>query len=160
VLFVEVAPIYPYTMKISISTVVGMPAEKVWEGFNESLFKKLAPPFPLLKLLRFDGNMPSDEVHIELNFLLFKQLWHSRITAQQSNEQEIYFIDEGVKLPFFLKNWVHKHRLIRTANGGTELIDEINYQSPNLIIDWLLYPAMLGQFLYRKPVYRKVFETP
>lgn len=147
-------------MKLSIATRTKMTPKQVWVGFDDTLFQQLAPPFPLLKLLRFDGSMPNDEVHIELNFLLFKQLWYSRIVAQEESLQEIFFIDEGIKLPFFLKNWRHKHRLVAHPEGGTSLIDEISYQSPFLLLDWLLYPAMLGQFLYRKPVYKKIFGKP
>lgn len=143
-------------MKINVSTHVESNMEQVWAQFDESLFKALNPPFPPVKLLRFDGSQKGDEVHLLLNFLLFKQLWKSLITDQGEKDGEIYFVDEGIQLPFFLKKWRHRHRIVRNGRGST-IIDEIEYHTPLPLLDWLMYPAMIGQFLYRKPVYQKFF---
>ncbi len=144
-------------MKLVIKTAVAQPPQQVWEGFNQDLFTSLAPPFPPVKLLRFDGSMKGDEVHLELNFLLFKQQWNSLIVGQASSEQEFFFVDEGIKLPFFLKFWQHKHRMVKEGNG-TMIIDDITYQTPFKLLDWLMYPAMWAQFAYRKPIYKKIFS--
>jgi ligand-binding SRPBCC domain-containing protein len=143
-------------MKINISTPVQQDYLSVKKGFNESLFLKLNPPFPPVKLLRFDGSSKGDTVILELNFLLFKQQWVSDITADHTDELEFYFIDEGRKLPFFLKEWRHKHRII---NAGTCSIikDEIEFKAPAGILTLLLYPVLYLQFLYRKPIYKKIF---
>ena len=144
-------------MKITIETHVRQSYLQVKEGFNESLFKKLSPPFPPVKLLQFDGSSKGDLVSLELNFIFFKQKWTSEITEDQTNDQEFYFIDQGVELPFFLNKWTHKHRIIK--DGENSIIrDEINYQAPFLILSWLLFPAMLLQFAYRKPIYKKIFS--
>jgi ligand-binding SRPBCC domain-containing protein len=134
-------------MKINISTPVQQDYLSVKKGFNESLFLKLNPPFPPVKLLRFDGSSKGDTVILELNFLLFKQQWVSDITADHTDELEFYFIDEGRKLPFFLKEWRHKHRII---NAGTCSIikDEIEFKAP---------AGVLTLLLYRKPIYKKIF---
>lgn len=143
-------------MRITIPTSVRQPPEVVWEQFNEDLFRKLSPPFPPAKLLRFDGSLPGDEVHVELNFGLFQQTWVSVITEQRETAEEIYFVDEGVKLPFFLRFWRHKHRILRDGTGS-RIIEEIDYRTPFLPMDYLMYPVLYGQFSYRKPVYRRVF---
>ncbi|MEQ9147306.1 MAG: hypothetical protein RLP13_03440 [Cytophagales bacterium] len=88
-------------MKLYIKTTVKQPILKVWEGFDESLFVKLAPPFPSVKLLQFDGSKKGDRVGLELNFLLFRQKWVSDIIDHNENEDQIFFIDKGVILPFF-----------------------------------------------------------
>lgn len=144
-------------MKINISTQVEKSYLEVKEGFNDSLFLKLNPPFPPVKLLRFDGSSKGDIVILELNLLLFKQKWVSEITDDHTDEQEFYFIDEGTTLPFFLKKWKHKHRIIRQENGSI-IKDEIEYQGPAGILTLLLYPVLYLQFLYRKPVYQKIFQ--
>lgn len=144
-------------MKIVISTPVEQDYLSVKEGFNENLFLQLSPPFPPVRLLRFDGSAKGDTVILELNFLLFKQNWVSEITDDQTNENEFYFIDEGVELPFFLKKWKHKHRIIRAGNQSI-IRDEIEYQGPFGLMTLLLYPALLLQFLYRKPIYKKIFR--
>ncbi len=143
-------------MRITIPTTVAQPVEVVWANFNAALFKKLSPPFPPSRLLRFDGSMPGDEVHIELNFLFFKQVWVSRITDQRQTPDEIYFVDEGVKLPFFLRAWHHKHRIVRRDEGSI-IIEEIDFKTPSILTDWLFYPILYGQFRYRKPVYKREF---
>jgi ligand-binding SRPBCC domain-containing protein len=145
-------------MKLTLRTPVQSSLSTVWEGFDETLFKKLSPPFPPVRLLRFDGSQPGDVVSLELNFLLFRQKWTSHITEQQATEQEIYFIDEGRELPFFLTYWRHKHRLIRTRNQGTLIVDEIEYRTPFLLFDYLMYPLLWVQFAYRGPVYQRVFS--
>ena len=143
-------------MRIIIETKVSSTVEEVFKGFNESLFLKLAPPFPLVKLKQFDGCQKGDTVHIELSFILFKQQWKSLITNFSKQENEIYFIDKGVELPFFLKHWVHKHNMVK-YNSSTIIIDDIEYKTFNVVTDILFYPLMYLQFAYRKPIYQKVF---
>lgn len=144
-------------MNIKIKTRVKQDYLSVKGGFHASLFKKLSPPFPPVKLIRFDGSKKGDLVSLELNFIFFRQKWVSKISEDHTSEQEFYFIDEGVELPFFLKSWKHKHRVINSVEGSI-IQDEINYQAPFKLLTWLLYPAMLLQFAYRKPIYRKVFN--
>jgi ligand-binding SRPBCC domain-containing protein len=144
-------------MKINIETQVQQDYLKVKEGFNKTLFTKLSPPFPPVKLLRFDGSKKGDFVSLELNFLFFKQKWTSEITEDKTTEQEFYFIDEGVELPFFLKEWQHKHRIINSWEGCI-IRDEITYKSGFSLLTLLLYPALYIQFLYRKPIYKKLFK--
>jgi ligand-binding SRPBCC domain-containing protein len=143
-------------MKLIIDTPVNQDYLSVKKGFDEKLFTRLSPPFPPVKLERFDGSKKGDLVSLELNFLLFKQKWTSLITDDQTNDQEFYFVDEGTELPFFLKKWTHKHRIIK--KGDQSIIrDEIEYEGPFKIMTWLLFPALWGQFMYRKPIYKKVF---
>lgn len=145
-------------MKLSIATKVKKPYKEVFNLFTKELFVKLSPPFPSVRLLRFDGSSKQDKVIVELNFFLFKQLWESVITEKNEDENEIYFVDEGVKLPFFLKKWRHKHRIIRDGDA-TQIIDDIEFETPFKPFDMLFYPIMYLQFWYRKPIYRKVFDT-
>lgn len=144
-------------MKINIFTKVEQDYLQVKDGFDEQLFSKLSPPFPPVKLLRFDGSKKRDIVSLELNFLLFKQVWTSEITDDETNESEFYFVDKGTKLPFFLKSWEHKHRVVK--DGDSSIIkDEITFEGPNSIMTVLLFPALWLQFMYRKPIYKKIFK--
>ena len=144
-------------MRISISTTVSQHYLTVKEGFNQDLFSLLSPPFPPVKLLRFDGSGKGDIVSLELNFLFFKQTWTSEIIEDHTDESEFYFVDKGIKLPFFLGFWQHTHRLINRGSTLTEIKDEITYQGSNWILTPLLYPILYLQFLYRKPIYRRIF---
>lgn len=144
-------------MRIVIKTEVEKPLKEVFSAFDEKLFLKLSPPFPPVKLLRFDGCKPKDEVHLELSFILFKQQWVSFIVSANESANEIYFIDEGIKLPFFLKKWKHKH-LLQKQNSNTVIIDDIQYTTGFLITDAIVFPLLFLQFLYRKPIYKKYFS--
>jgi ligand-binding SRPBCC domain-containing protein len=60
-------------------------------------------------------------------------------------------------LPFFLKYWRHHHRIVQDGQS-TRIIDDIHFRSPLLLFDFLLWPVLWLQFLYRKPIYRNVFR--
>ncbi len=144
-------------MKLILKTTVQQSYLQVWRGFDETLFRRLSPPFPPVRVVRFDGCLKGNIVELELNFFLFKQLWTSKITEQQGNAEEIFFIDEGVKLPFFLSYWRHRHRIIKDGEH-TIIADEIEFRTPSILTNYLFYPLLYGQFLYRKPIYRNVFS--
>jgi len=144
-------------MNIIIKTAVRSTVNLVRDGFNKSLFMSLNPPFPPVRVLRFDGCKTGDRVVLELNFLLYRQTWESLITADVSIANEFSFIDEGVTLPFFLKSWKHHHLVLAEPNGGSCVIDDISFSTGWLLTDCLMYPLLYLQFLYRKPIYRKVF---
>jgi len=145
-------------MKITFRTYVQQDFRKVYEGFNEKLFVALAPFFPKIRLLQFDGNQTGNEVHLELHFLFFKQTWQSLITQNEIAQDRIFFTDEGMKLPFFLKFWKHYHRIVKAPQGGSFIEDEINYKTPFFLFDYLIYPLMWLQFAYRKPIYKRKFS--
>ncbi|MDO1444910.1 hypothetical protein Q0590_01540 [Rhodocytophaga aerolata] len=144
-------------MRIRLTTLVTQNYQQVAANFDEKLFKALNPPFPPVKLLRFDGSRKGDEVHLELNFLLFKQVWKSLIIEDSVQEDEIYFIDKGIQLPFFLRYWQHTHRILKRGEN-TAIVDDIQFKTPFILVDYLMYPVLYGQFFYRKPVYKKYFR--
>jgi ligand-binding SRPBCC domain-containing protein len=145
-------------MNIRIVTNIGKnKKENVFAGFNRKLFLQLAPPFPKLNLIRFDGCVKGNEVHLETDFILFKQKWISLIVENRTEENEIYFIDEGTTIPFPLKAWQHKH-IVRQNGISVEIEDNITYSTKNKVADILLYLPLYLLFLYRKPVYKKFFK--
>jgi len=143
-------------VQIHLKTDVGQHYRQVFEAFDEQLFRKLAPPYPTLKLLRFDGSEPGDVVEVELQTGIKSFRWTSLITDRTITDSEAYFIDEGQILPAPLKRWHHKH-LVTANQTGSTIHDIINYSTGNKLLDLLLYPLMLAQFGMRKPVYRKIF---
>lgn len=144
-------------MIIRLQTIVEEHLPKVWERFDLDLLKTLSPPFPPVKVLRYDGNLTGDTVSFELNVLGLKQRWTSAITDHQIQEDQCYFVDEGTELPFFLKKWRHVHRMERRPNG-TLIDDHIEFSTPFFLFDYLMYPVLWAQFAYRKPIYRRYFR--
>ena len=145
-------------MHLVLKTRVGQPLTAVWTGFDRALFDRLSPPFPPVEVVRFDGCRKGDVVHLRLNFLLFQQDWISLIIDQQTGTDEIYFIDKATQMPFFLHYWQHRHRLLRDGSGGTIIVDDITFQTPFQLTDYLMYPLLWLQFAYRKPIYRRIFR--
>jgi len=147
-------------MKITIETAVEQSVSDVWEQFDDKLLLKLSPPFPPVKLISF-GQKVGEKVTFELNFFILRQLWVSKITDSYLSADESFFIDEGITLPFFLKYWKHKHRIVKdNTTSGSKIIDEIEFRTPTVLTDYIFYPILYLQFLYRKPIYQRVFKTP
>ncbi len=146
-------------MRITLHTAVQQSYRTVFQGFTKDLFLKLAPPFPPIQLLRFDGCQKGDEVHLELNMIFFKQRWDALIIESGELDNELYFIDQGTTLPFFLQTWQHHHRIVQQTDGSSCIIDDFTYTSPFRLMDYLLYPVLYIQFAMRKPIYQEVFSV-
>ncbi|MFT7198222.1 MAG: ligand-binding SRPBCC domain-containing protein [Marinoscillum sp.] len=147
-------------MRLKVSTPIHAPLKIVKDGFTRELFLSLNPPFPKVALKKFDGCKKGDIVAIELNFLLFRQMWVSEIIEESYEGDAWLFIDEGTELPFFLKTWHHTHRVVQNAAATSIIHDEITFTTGTLLTDILLFPGLLLQFLYRKPKYRAFFRRP
>lgn len=144
-------------MRIIITTNVNQNYKTVFQGFTKTLFLALAPPFPKVNLLRFDGCEKGDQVHLEIDMIFFKQRWDADIIESSERKNEHYFIDNGSKLPFFLKTWRHHHRIIGKENNSTDIVDDFEYTTPFFLFDYLMYPVFYLQFAARSPIYKKVF---
>ncbi|MBV6647668.1 MAG: hypothetical protein KI790_19575 [Cyclobacteriaceae bacterium] len=143
-------------MRLHIKTTVKSPLERVINGFDESLFKKLSPPFPKVHLKRFDGSKTGDIVSLELDFILFRQTWSSKIVSDSLRDNQWSFVDRGIELPFFLKEWRHQHD-VKATKAGSIIGDKIEYYTGSQLTDVLFYPLLWLQFAYRKPIYKRVF---
>jgi ligand-binding SRPBCC domain-containing protein len=143
-------------MRLHLQTAVEQDFISVFQAFDEKLFRKLAPPYPKLKLLRFDGSIPGDVVEVELQTGIKSFRWTSLITEREITTAEAWFVDEGQELPPPLKQWRHRHLV--TKNGAGAIIhDIIDFSTGYKALDVLLYPLLLTQFGMRKPIYKKVF---
>ncbi|MEJ8804330.1 SRPBCC family protein [Pontibacter sp. H249] len=143
-------------MQLHLKTAVAQDYLQVFNAFNEQLFRELAPPFPKLKLLRFDGSEPGDVVEVELQTGVKSFRWTSLITDRSITSTEAYFIDQGQELPPPLRLWHHKHLVSKNGNGAI-IHDIITYSTGAKALDLLLYPLMVLQFGMRKPIYKRVF---
>ncbi|PIP91418.1 MAG: hypothetical protein COW01_03435 [Bdellovibrionales bacterium CG12_big_fil_rev_8_21_14_0_65_38_15] len=146
--------------KLYLSTNVKNNYKIVYAGFDLKLFKALKPPLMDLEVTRFDGCHKGDEVHLKVGLLGLGQDWISHITSHHEDEHECFFIDEGFKIPFPLKSWQHRHIVQKISAHETKIIDDISYSCfGGKVIELLMYPALLAQFLVRAPVYRRFFDS-
>ncbi len=146
--------------KLYLATNVKNNYKIVFAGFDLKLFKALKPPLMDLEVTRFDGCKKGDEVHLKVGLLGLGRDWISHITSHHEDEHECFFIDEGFKIPFPLKSWQHRHIVQKISANETKIIDDISYSCfGGKVIELLMYPALLAQFLVRAPVYRRFFGS-
>jgi ligand-binding SRPBCC domain-containing protein len=113
--------------RLSFECQLSNPLKEVISGFDEKLFRALSPPFPRVKIRRFDGVKAGDRVDLELDFLLFTWKWSSLITSSTEDPDYMIFIDRGEVLPPFLSFWEHHHIMEKTENGS-RIRDEIEFR--------------------------------
>ena len=146
-------------MHVILRTAVAQPPAQVLAGFTRELFIALAPPFPKLRLLRFDGCRTGDQVEIELDTLVKRLPWTSLIVDDgQLADGTLFFVDEGQTLPPPLRYWRHRHLIQPGPQGGSIIVDDLEYRTATPALDALLYPAIWAQFAWRKPIYRRWFR--
>ena len=146
-------------MQFSVSSPVNAGFQHVISRFDKDLFTHLLPSFPLIKLLLFEGTAVGNILRLRLYFSAWSMDWDTRIIERHANEKEVYFIDQGIRLPFFLVYWEHKHRIIK-KDQTTLIMDEITYRSGNALLGYLVYPILKASFVARKKGYRTFFEDP
>ncbi|MBX0291836.1 hypothetical protein K3G63_15395 [Hymenobacter sp. HSC-4F20] len=148
-------------MRFYLRTPVATSPKQVWQGFSRKLFLDLAPPFPPFRLRRFDGCQRGDEVHIELGTSRLHYPWTALITDHGVlADGTYYFVDEGQQLPPPLRFWRHRHLLQPAPDGGTYIVEDLEYHTGGRLLDALLYPLVWAQFAWRRPIYRRWFGTP
>lgn len=145
-------------MRLLLKTKVNGHYQSVMARFDRQLFEALAPPVGQIEIVEFTGSQTGDRVH--LRFLSpVKTDWISDIVAHGDDGQEAYFVDEGVKLPFPLAEWRHRHVVRRLSEDESCIIDDITYKGVNAFFTLLLYPALFLGFFPRKRIYRKYFGS-
>lgn len=138
----------------SVRTRINAPMQDVWTQFDAALLSKLSPPFPKVRIVRFDGCQTGDLVSLELNLLVAKLIWTSQITDSIQNEDFCAFVDEGVKMPFGLTAWRHEHRIEKHDLKSCTIVDQISFKTNYLLLDFLLFPLFWGMIVYRIPLYK------
>ena len=143
-------------MNIKIKTTVKGNYRAIMARFDRDLFEALAPNQGEMEIVEFTGSKRGDRVHIR--FLKpVKAEWVSVITDDDVNEEEAWFTDEGVQLPFPLKFWKHQHIVRKITADSSEIIDDITFRGPNGLVTLLMYPFIFLGFYPRKKIYRRYF---
>jgi ligand-binding SRPBCC domain-containing protein len=140
-------------MRILLKSRVSGNYLEVGKSFDRNLFEFLLPPGA--KVQRFDGSRKGDIVHLAFTFP-FKAEWVSEIIEDNITDRECFFIDKGTKLPFGIRSWIHKHRIVKDDNHSI-IEDDIEFSTGNRLLDLVYYPGLLISFLPRKWQYRKYF---
>ena len=130
---------------------------EVMAQFDRKLFEALLPKNAKVEIVEFTGSKKGDRVH--LRFLSpIKTDWISEIIEDGENDNEVYFVDQGAKLPPGLSYWRHKHIVRKLTDKTSLIIDDISYKGTNTLLSILLYPGIYLGFYPRKRIYRQYFR--
>ena len=140
-------------INITLRSKVSGELTAIYKHFDADLFRYLLPPGA--QLIEFGGSKQGDKVHLKLPIA---GEWISEITENGASDDVCYFIDEGRKLPFPIKEWWHKHVLHRQGNN-TIVEDNMNFSTGNILADILFYPVLYLSFLPRVWQYNRYFKT-
>ncbi len=146
----------PLTYTLQFETEVPAGFEKVKAGFNLQLLKALSPAFPKVNIIKYEGEMPGDEVHIRLDFLIFSWNWDCSMVQNSHEPGHYFFVDEGRRLPPFLSGWQHRHEL-RAKGNHTLITDHISFAPGGLWPGFLVKFLLWMQFSQRKNIYLRHF---
>jgi uncharacterized protein (TIGR01777 family) len=88
-------------------------------------FRRLAPPWQKLKVLEESGDVTAGRVSFDVWFGPLKRRWVATMGSAVPGRQ---FVDRQLEGPF--ASWEHVHRFVPADDGGSELIDHIEYRLP------------------------------
>jgi ligand-binding SRPBCC domain-containing protein len=141
---------------------VPVTVREVWDFFAQPIsLKKLTPPEMKMQMINeqkqemYAGMVISYKVSPLLGIRI---PCSSEITQVKLGE---YFIDNMLEGPF--KIWHHQH-FFKAVEGGTEIIDIVNYQLPFGPLGKLFHPLIVKQrvtgiFEYRKLSIKELFSS-
>lgn len=143
--------------ELRFQTCLSRPFQEVKNRFNEDLFRFLAPIFPRVTIQQYDGQEPGNLIWVRLNFFLFAWDWKSLIQDKTENEAFMEFVDVGLKIPPFLSEWRHTHRIDSIGNQ-TVITDSIQWKAGKFWPDKLVHLMLWMQFRGRPGLYKSWFE--
>lgn len=101
--------------------------DRVWEWHaNPGALERLLPPWRDVRLLSRDPELRDGaRVELELGIGPLRTRW---VAVHRDVIPGRHFADEQLQGPF--RRWLHAHRFEPTEDGGTRLIDEVDYALP------------------------------
>jgi ligand-binding SRPBCC domain-containing protein len=144
-------------MNIQLKAKVDGNYKDIMHRFDRELFEALKPANAKMEIVEFTGSKKGDKVHLRFHSPI-KAEWISHITSHGENEQEAFFVDEGVTLPFPLAYWKHRHIVQKITEDTSYIIDDMTFKGVNGLFSLLLYPAIYIGFYPRKRIYRDYFS--
>lgn len=139
------------------SKIRGVDFREVYSVFDFKLLHELSPFFMKPEAIVYEGNKQGDKLVFKVRTPFFSTVWEGKVSEERKTDEEIFFVDEAIKPAFGINIWRHKHRIIRTEYG-TLIRDEVQFCTKYSLVDCFLYPGVLFQFLYRKPLYEKIIK--
>lgn len=129
----------------------------VMAAFDRRLFESLKPTVGEMEIVEFTGSEQGDKVHMKF-IKPIQAEWVSEIIKHGETESEAWFVDVGVKLPWPLASWTHRHIVQKVDEHHSLILDDMTFTGKNALLTLLLYPAIFIGFYPRKKIYKTYFE--
>ncbi len=128
-----------------VTTVdLSVPLAQVFDFFRKPAnLLQVAPP-----ALHLQQENPPDELQLGSRLTLCGRRWGIRyrsVTEVMVFEPGVCFVEEQKEGAF--RKWVHVHRFEATANAGTRVVDEIDFEPPGGMLGLILTPAAVEREL-------------
>jgi len=142
-------------VRLAFKAFVEAKIEDVFDFIANPANLKLVYPRELDVKIRSVGEpKKGSEFSFEIRALNQRFIWDGII---DEIERPKFFVDRALRSPF--KKWVHKH-IFAEANGGTEIIDEIEFEAPLGFLGSLFSKRFVSSVIeYRNSMIRKFFGS-
>jgi ligand-binding SRPBCC domain-containing protein len=144
-------------MNLTLKTAVKGNYKNIIAAFDRKLFEALKPPFGEMEIVEFTGSKKGDKVHIKFHSPI-KAEWISDIVEDKVTDEQAWFVDVGINLPWPLATWTHRHIVEKIDDQNSRIIDDITFTGSNFILTVFLFPAIFIGFYPRKKVYQEYFK--
>jgi ligand-binding SRPBCC domain-containing protein len=142
-------------------SLIPAPVSRVF-AFHEApgALEQLIPPWETVRVVqRGESLAPGTIVIMKMKVGPLWVTWKARHTLY---EKDVLFQDTQDSGPF--AKWLHTHRFVEDASGGTRLIDDVEYELPLGKLGAFLGGAMVRaqlekMFAYRHQVTREACAT-
>lgn len=134
-------------------TVLPVSVEDAWRFFQDAQNLVSITSFPKVVIESESRIKKGEELLLRLHFFPgLSQRWKLVI---EEWEEGRYFVDVGIKLPFPLTKWRHRHQF-EADPKGTRMVDDVQFEA--LVPSVLLQPMFHQMFRDREKQLRKLWK--
>ena len=124
----------------------------VIRSFHDGNFVHFLTALQPVKILNWDGIESGKEASFSFWFFGWRimKVVHEGYEAQDTY---LHFIDKGLKLPFGLNDWNHRH-IVKVEGDNVIISDRVQMHSKSRAKLYFIYPIMIFPILIRKITYK------
>ena len=121
--------------------------EKVKAAFHSIRLVRFITYLQPIKIIEWSGIESGKTAYFKLWFFGWKdfKVIHENY---QDNNNFLFFVDKGIKLPLGISFWKHEHSIFK-ENENTIIQDSLSFNHNNKYIGYLLFPLLVFPIFIR-----------
>ena len=129
--------------------------EKVREAFHSIELVRFLTYLQPINIIEWSGIENGKTAYFKLWFFGWKdfKVVHENY---QSDNNHLFFVDKGIKLPLGIAFWKHEHRVFKDKKN-TIIEDSLSFNHRNKYIGYLLFPVLVFPIFVRRVLYKIYF---